>query len=240
MTATLTPRRDPNAFRGFFLVFILFNLHMPQFSLGFNTVTMTVNWFDVVHASVSNGGSFGKFTSFLLLPGWACTAAGHYTGNAIADTFQIFTSTSTFLEVISFFIQIVYVHYIFCLVHCYLNRALIFLPDQGSGYMIRKQIRSQSKSLKLFRKWNSSLRKEEPRKSTHGRIPLKRSTVMPLIALCENLWRSKNMSTADNLKRQNLILSYTQLSKIQLVVWSLSVEKRRSHLGCYRCKAQDI
>ena len=39
----LNPPEGPNAFRGFFLVLILFNLQMPQFSLGFNTVTMTVN-----------------------------------------------------------------------------------------------------------------------------------------------------------------------------------------------------
>ena len=39
----LNPPEGPKRLPGFFLVFILFNLHMPQFSLGFNTVTMTVN-----------------------------------------------------------------------------------------------------------------------------------------------------------------------------------------------------
>jgi hypothetical protein len=114
MTATLIPPlgKDQSAFRGEFLVLILFDLQMPQFSLGFNTVTMIVNWFDVMHASVSNGGFFCKFTFFLLLPSWTCTATGHYTGNAIADTFRICTSTPMILEVMGFLILIENIHFI--------------------------------------------------------------------------------------------------------------------------------
>jgi hypothetical protein len=39
-----------------------------QFSLGFDTVAMPIYWLDVVHASITDAGLFGKFAFFLVVP----------------------------------------------------------------------------------------------------------------------------------------------------------------------------
>ena len=56
-----------------------------EFSLGFCTVTMTVNRLDIMHASVADGGLSGKFAFFLILPDQSGAAARHDTRNAIVD-----------------------------------------------------------------------------------------------------------------------------------------------------------
>jgi hypothetical protein len=107
MTETLTPRKDEIAFRGIFIAFMKTSLNeqgllfaeitvfaliiLSEFSLALNTIAMPINRFNVVHASIFNGGFFGKFAFFLRLPGYTGTAAGHRTRHTIVNFYKFCT-----------------------------------------------------------------------------------------------------------------------------------------------------
>ena len=98
-----------------------------------------------------------------------------------------------------------------------------------------------SASLKLFRWRNSILRKEDSRKNTHGCISLKRSTVMPQIALSENLLKSKNLATSSSIKETKFDFKlHLNWVTVQPVTCSLSVEKRGNQLAYPRFMSTDI
>lgn len=70
---------------------------LAPFFLGFNTITVAVDGFDIVHAPIAYGGFFIKFASFLFLPNSSCTAAGHQSGYAIIQAITLFASLLTLL-----------------------------------------------------------------------------------------------------------------------------------------------